>query len=141
MKSGGNVADGIMRGSTVTTTATVATIANPIGAELGAGSQLATDLIKGEISSPEAYAGAMLGGAVALNGESEIIANTAMTGLIAGGVHKLVPMIEFDMDFYLKKVLTDYEKNWIESILSGTVNGVYYRVKKEIWNGTLDNKN
>ena len=33
------------------------------------------------------------------------------------------------MEFYLKKVLTDYEKNWIDSVLSGIVSAIYFEIK------------
>ena len=130
MQSGGNAADGIMRGGTLATTAAVSAVASPIGAGLGLFCQLSTDLVRDEISSPEAYTGAMLGGAVGMStgnagigaavstatGEAlenvngvrghkltDILVDTAFTGAIAAGVHKFIPMIEFDMDYYLKK--------------------------------------
>lgn len=64
----------------------------------------------------------------------------AVTGVVAAGIDKLlIPMIEFDMDFYLKKVLTDYEKDWIGSVLSGSINGIYYRIKDELDKDSIKN--
>ena len=110
---------------------------------------MATDLIKGEVSSPESYAGAMFGGAVGMNTGSaargamvatsageilenisgaeerepmEILQDTAATGAIAGGTHFIVPKA----NLYLGMGLNECESNWTESILSGTGNGYYY---------------
>ena len=42
------------------------------------------------------------------------------------------------MEFYLKKVLTDYEKNWIDSVLSGIVNAIYFEIKDYYDNYSID---
>lgn len=59
MQSGGNAADGIVWGGTLATTAAVSAVASLIGAGLGLFCQLSTDLAWDEISSPEAYTGAI----------------------------------------------------------------------------------
>lgn len=141
-------------GGTLTTTATVGTMINPMGAGLGVCGQLSTDLMQGEISSPESYTGAVFGGAIGMEGESamtaaavatstremlenangvnkhnprQILQDTAVTGMTAWGTH----IAESGVDRYLKIGLTECERGWVESILSGAANGIYYNSRKK----------
>lgn len=77
----GNAFDGFSRGVLVGTVGAVGAVANPAGAFLGGSCQLATDMFRGATSSPEAYAGAMFGGAVGTEIGGAFVGGFAATGL------------------------------------------------------------
>ncbi|MCR5416646.1 MAG: RHS repeat-associated core domain-containing protein, partial [Pseudobutyrivibrio sp.] len=77
-KKGENVEKAFARGAMDTSVIITSAAVNPIGTVYGIGSQLAVDFLRDDISSPEAYAAAAVGGAV---GDS-----VPLVGGLAGGV-------------------------------------------------------
>lgn len=150
---GENIIDGFSRGAITGTVGAVSAVVNPTGAALGTLCQLSTDVFRGQWSSPEAYAGAMFGGAIGMEvgnafvggavatGTGEllekahgvrarslrtIITDTLMAGLISQGMHWISSLVlPYDLEFFVGIKVSDSTLNTIESILSGIGIGEY----------------
>lgn len=145
-KNGTNIADGLVRGALIGTVGAIGVVTNPTGAFLGGACQLATDLIQGNVSTPEAYAGALLGGAIGteygnafLGGFSatgvgellekatgvknysfaRILMDSTATGAISACMNWAAQKaMPYDLAFLFRTSLSESEKNFIETILA-----------------------
>ena len=156
-KNGTNIADGLARGALIGTVGAIGAVANPTGAFLGGACQLATDLIRGQVSSPEAYAGAMLGGAIGTEygsaflggftatgvgellekatgvnekGLGEILTDSVVTGIISSCMNWAIQKeMPYDLAFFFRTSLSEGEKEFIETILAAIGISGYYTIK------------
>ena len=156
-KNGTNIADGLARGALIGTVGAIGAVANPTGAFLGGACQLATDLIRGQVSSPEAYAGAMLGGAIGTEYGSAFLGGFTATGVgellekatgvndysfvrilmdstVTGAISVCMNWAEqkampYDLAFYFHKSLSEGEKDFIETILAAVGISCYFEIE------------
>ena len=158
VRNGENAADGFMRGGLNAMIITGSFVVNPMGGTLGIGCQVATDIVVGEISGPEIYAGAAMGGVIgtytnnaalgaaaatgigatlkkiSLNDDmswGRIALDTAITGGLGFVANKVIQTIlPFDLEYYINKQLSQGALNWLETIMAGTENGLYSEIKE-----------
>lgn len=156
-KNGTNIADGLARGALIGTVGAIGVVANPTGAFLGGACQLATDLIRGQVSSPESYAGALVGSAIGTeygsaflggfvatgvgellekatgvkdNSFAQILIDSTVTGAISVCMNWVAQKVmPYDLAFLFRTSLSEGEKNFIETILAAIGISDYYTIK------------
>ena len=158
-RKGGSIIDGFCNGAVTGTVSAMGIVINPEGALLGGICQMTTDIVNGNVSSPESYAGALFGGALgvkngsaflggsiatamgeileSVNGVEQrpllrILFDSFVTGGIAVGANRLAQVVlPFDVEYYIRTLLSENEKNIIETILGGSAIGGYWLLNKE----------
>ena len=158
-RKGESIIDGFCDGAVTGTVGAMGIVINPEGAFLGGICQMTTDIVNGNVSSPESYAGALFGGALGVkNGSAflggsmatamgeilesvngieqrpllRILFDSFVTGGIAVGANRLAQVVlPFDVEYYIRSLLSENEKNIIETILGGSAIGGYWLLSKE----------